>query len=461
MPQPSDTDLVTRTLQGDAAAFGTLVERYKQAVYGVCVSLLHDFDLAQDLTQDTFLKAFQHLDRLAMPERFSNWLRIIAVNECRLYLRRTRSAQSPVRLLPAHTASQAHLLPVEEQCEWYLQQDYRDRLGMAALHALGSLSEKNRQAITLHYLAGYSLKEVGAFLGTSPAAIKMRLHRARHYLQKEALSMVENALQQNKLGPEFAERVQLAELTIFFSDIVGFARVQAQARPEDVLEMLYEYMSDMTQIILDTAGTLEGYAGDAIIAFWGDATSAQDHAVQGCLAALDMQRKMQELAAKWHQAGKPAWRITCGLDTGSVFVGDMGSRQRETYTVLGKAVNIASILESANKRFGTSILVGHDTYQQAQHAIEARLVGQVKTRLYAEPVTVYEVLARKGHLEAHKAQAVAHYQEGFEHYQARRWEQALPAFDAALQYDPNDGPTTFYKERCANLLAAPPEWVVL
>jgi adenylate cyclase len=453
--------LVTHARQGDTAAFGTLVERYKQAVYGVCISLLHDFDLAQDLTQEAFLKAFQHLDRLAMPERFGNWLRIIAVNECRLYLRRTRSAQRPARLFPAQTASQTHVLPVDEQCEFYVQQDYHDRLGMAALHALGSLSEKNRQAITLHYLAGYSLKEVGVFLGTSPAAIKMRLHRARQQLHKEALTMVENALQQNKLGPEFAERVQLADLTIFFSDIVGFARVQAQAKPEEVVDMLYEYMSDMTQIILDTAGTLEGYAGDAIIAFWGDAASTNDHAVRGCLAALDMQGKMQELATRWHQEGKPAWRITCGLDTGSVFVGDMGSRQRETYTVLGKAVNIASVLESANKRFGTSILVGHDTYQQAQHAIEARIVGHVKTRLYAEPVTVYEVLARKGQLEPTKAQAVTHYQEGFEHYQARRWEQALPAFEAALQCDPDDGPATFYKERCANLLASPPEWVVL
>ena len=85
MTHDSDMELVTRALQGDAAAFGTLVERYQQAVHAVCVSILHDFDLAQDLTQEAFLKALQHLHHLVIPDRFGNWLRIIAVNECRLF----------------------------------------------------------------------------------------------------------------------------------------------------------------------------------------------------------------------------------------------------------------------------------------------------------------------------------------------------------------------------------------
>ena len=457
MAYHSDTELVRRTQHGDSAAFDALVERYKQAVYGVCVSVLHDFDLAQDLAQDTFLKAFQHLDRLAMPERFGNWLRIIAVNECRLYLRRVRSTHLPVPAL----VPQAHSMSVEAQQEWQQQQDYRERLRLAALQALGALSDTSRQAITLHYLSGYSLKEVAAFLGISPAAAKMRLHRARHQLQQEAITMVETALNQQKLGPEFAARVQLADLTIFFSDIVGFAPLVHQLKPEDALEMLYEYMSDMTQIILDAAGTLEGYAGDAIMAFWGAPTPAADHAVKACLAALDMQARLQALATKWQHEGKPAWRVTCGLNTGKVFVGDMGSRQRQTYTALGNEVNIASYIEQANALFGTAILVGQETYERAQDAIEARLVGHIKRRVYPQPISVYEVLARKGALAPHKAQAVARFQEGFDRYQARQWEQALPAFNEALQLDPGDGPARYYQQRCETLLTAPPEWIVV
>ena len=462
MSYHSDTELITHTLQGDSAAFDALVERYKQAVYGVCVSVLRDFDLAQDLAQETFLKAFQHLHKLAMPERFGNWLRIIAVNECRLHLRRARSALMPGRVLyPQVLEGQAHLAPVDEQQEWHQQQDYTERLRVAALQALWTLPETSRQAITLHYLSGYRLKEVAAFLGISPAAAKMRLHRARQQLQQEAITMVEKALNQQKLGPEFAARVQLADLTIFFSDIVGFARLVNQVKPEEALEMLYEYMSDMTQIILDAAGTLEGYAGDAIMAFWGAPLPSEDHAVKGCLAALDMQARLQALATKWHNEGKPAWRITCGLNTGKVFVGDMGSRQRQTYTALGNEVNLASYFERANTQLGTAILVGQETYKRAQHAIEARLVGHIKVRSYPEPLTVYEVLARSGALEPRKAQAVAHFLEGFERYQARQWEQALPAFDAALQLDPSDGPCKYYKQKCETLLASPPEWVMV
>jgi RNA polymerase sigma factor (sigma-70 family) len=462
MTHHSDTELVARTLQGDAAAFGTLVERYKQAVYGVCVSVVHDFDLAQDLAQEAFIKAFQHLYRLALPARFGHWLRIIAVNECRLYLRQARSA-----LVPVHTfydqapLCQAHLLPMEQQQELRQQQDYQDRLGVAALQALGALSEKNRQAITLYYLGGHSLKEVGAFLGTSSAAVKMRLHRARQQLQKEALNMVERTLTQRQLGPEFADRVQMATLTIFFSDITGFADIATQLSSEDTLALLYEYMSDMTQIILDSAGTLDKYEWDAIMAFWGAPARSEDHAVQGCLAALDMQARLRELGAKWHQEGRPQLRVKCGLHTGTVLVGEMGSRQRQTYTVLGNAVHIASRLEGANARFGTSILVSRETYQHAQSAIEARIVGQVKVRPFPEPVTVYEVLAHKGGLDTRKAQAIAPYLEGFEYYQARQWERALPAFNAALQLDPSDGPSRFYKDRCEALLAAPPELLVL
>ena len=164
MTHLSDADLVSRTLHGDAAAFGTLVERYQQAVYGVCVSLVHDFDLAQDLAQDAFLKAFQHLHRLTMPTHFGTWLRVIATNECRLYMRQARSVQALWRVhCDALGTQPAHLLPADQQWELHQQRDTRDRLAVAALQALETLSEKSRQVITLYYLGGHSVQEVGTF----------------------------------------------------------------------------------------------------------------------------------------------------------------------------------------------------------------------------------------------------------------------------------------------------------
>ena len=128
---------------------------------------------------------------------------------------------------------------------------------------------------------------------------------------------------------------------------------------------------------------------------------------------------------------------------------------------MGHVANIASRLESVNARLGTSILVGDATYQQAREAIEARPVGQLKAPLSPESIMAYEVLARKGDLESRKAQANVRYLEGFAHFQARRWEQALPAFREALQLDPSDGPSRYYQERCETLLIAPPEMINL
>jgi RNA polymerase sigma factor (sigma-70 family) len=458
----SDPELVRRTLQGDTTAFGILVERYKQVVYGVCVSLLGDFALAQDLAQDAFLRAFQHVHRLAMPERFGNWLCIIARNECLLYLRQVHATEASGRAFYDQASwGQAHLVSVEQQQELRHQQDYHERLGAAALQALQTLSEKNRQVLTLYYLSGYSLKELGAVLGISPSTAKMRLHRARQHLRKEAITMVENALTQQQLGPHFTARIQVADMTILFTDMAGTTRLLDQMPPEEALTLLYTYMNAIAQILVDHGATLQSVEGDAIIAFWGAPTPTPDHAVQGCLAALAIQTEMAALRARQQNEGKPALHVRCGLQSGKLFVSALGSRGPQAYTVMGHVANIASRLESVNARLGTSILIGDATYQQAQEAIEARAVGQLKAPLSPEPIMAYEVLARKGGLEPRQAQANARYLEGFAHYQARRWEQALPSFRDALQLDPGDGPSKYYQERCEALLAAPPEMINL
>lgn len=465
MTHRSDAELVTYTLRGNATAFEALVKRYQQVVYGVCISLVHDFDLAQDLAQEAFLKAFQHLHCLARPTHFGTWLRVIAVNECRLYMRQVRSAQARRRApCEAMEAQSAHLLPADQQWEVHQQRDARDRLAVAALQALERLSEKSRQAITLYYLGGQSLQEVGTFLGISSAAVKMRLYRARQQLQQEALTMVENALTQQQLGSEFVKRLQLVDSTILFADMAGVADLFTQLPAEEAIVLLYDCLDAMTQAIMDHGGTLHAYEGDAIVAFWGAPVPTADHAVQGCLAALALQARVAELNTRLHQDGKPAVSVKCGLQTGKLFLGEVALRQQQAATVwrtFGPAAELAFRLESANKSLGTSILVGHDTYAQAQGAIEARVVGQVKVRLYPTAVMAYEVLARKGELATHKTPVLARYMAGFTHYQARQWEQALPAFTEALQFDPTDGPSRFYKERCETLLAAPPEVIPL
>src|SRR5262245_34041743 len=317
MTHCGDRELVERTLQGDRDAYGALVERYQRIVYAVCASMLHDFDLARDLTQETFARAFQHLPRLAAPDHFNSWLRTIAVNECRLQLRRTRAARSRERPSADPTArlGMDDSSP-EQQAELWHQRDYDERLATAALQALATLPEPNRQAIALHHLGGVSLKEVGAFLGISPAAVKMRLHRARQQLQKEAIALVEDAFSRKQLGPEFARRNQLADATILFADIEGTVDVFARLPSDEALARLYECMGEIVQSVIEHDGTVHLYAGDAVVAFWGAPVPTEDHAVLACLAALSIQARTAGRGARGKPNGAPHLHVKCGLSTG-------------------------------------------------------------------------------------------------------------------------------------------------
>ena len=147
------------------------------------------------------------------------------------------------------------------------------------------------------------------------------------------------------------------------------------------------------------------------MAFWGAPVPTADHAVQGCLAALAIQARVAELNARSHQNGKPPVYVKCGLQTGKMFIGEVGIKQQTStvWRTFGPAAELAFTLQRANKSLGTSVLVGHETYEQAQGAIEARAVGQVKVRLYPTAVMAYEVLARQGELAAHTMRAISRY----------------------------------------------------
>ncbi|MDA0748306.1 MAG: sigma-70 family RNA polymerase sigma factor, partial [bacterium] len=116
MKPPSDRKLVEETLQGKGESFSRLIDRYKYAIYGICLSLVGSFHLAEDMAQESFLKAFLNLNRLDDPDRFGNWLRTIAANECRQYLRRNRPRFVPFTQAQEMEGSVArHLLPPDQQ----------------------------------------------------------------------------------------------------------------------------------------------------------------------------------------------------------------------------------------------------------------------------------------------------------------------------------------------------------
>jgi RNA polymerase sigma factor (sigma-70 family) len=447
----ADEELVQRALQGDGEAFSSLVGRYQYAVYGICLSMMGDFDAAEDVAQEAFVKAYLHLGELGTPARFGNWLRVIATNECRLHLRRGRIDGSSVRLW-AEEALPSPLLPADQQRDLQEQREEREQLEETALAVLGRLSEKNRQALTLHYLGGHSVEAVAGFLGTSIGAVKMRLFRARKQLQKEALKMVQNTLTERELSPDFEERIRLEKGTAFFSDIMGFSALFDLLSGREVAALLNEYLSEMTEIVERHEGAVIKYEGDAVVAFW----EGEEHALRGCRAALEMQERLME----WQDEGRPELLTCCGLNSGQMLIGDLGSRQLVDESIMGDTVNLAARLERETRRYGISVIIGESTCAAIGDAVELRELDRVRVPRRREPVGVYELLAGKGALSEGQARTICLYRQGLALYRERNWKDARASFDLALSLDPNDGPCRLYRKRCDALLGETPEWLM-
>ncbi len=245
-------------------------------------------------------------------------------------------------------------------------------------------------------------------------------------------------------------------LTAFFSDVAGFSTISEQLSAEKLVELLNDYLTEMTDIILKYEGTVDKFEGDAIIAFFGAPISYEDHAKRTCFAALDMQHKLAEMRKQWKAEGKHELFMRIGINTGEVVVGNMGSKNRMDYTMMGDPVNIAARLEGANKQYQTYTMISEFTYQQAKDAIETRELDSIRVMGKKQPVGIYELLGRKGSMDETIRRILPFYQEGLKYYKSQRWEQAITAFEKVLNINEDDGPSLTYFERCITFQTHPP-----
>jgi adenylate cyclase len=179
-----------------------------------------------------------------------------------------------------------------------------------------------------------------------------------------------------------------AELTVLFADLRGFTRLSEALPAAELARMMNDFFSEMTDIVRHHGGTLDKYIGDSVMAFWGAPVASPAHARQAVTAAQEMLERLPALNARFAQQGWPAVSLGIGINSGIMVVGDLGSRHRRAYTVLGDAVNVASRLQELTQTFGTDILLGEATQARlAPHS--CRLVGTASLRGRLAPVTVY------------------------------------------------------------------------
>jgi adenylate cyclase len=242
------------------------------------------------------------------------------------------------------------------------------------------------------------------------------------------------------------------ELTIFFSDVQGFTTISEALTPEDLTALLNEYLTAMVDIIQEEGGTIDKFEGDAIIAFWNAPLSQTDHAVRGVRAALRCQAKLAEMRPSIHARIGKDMLMRVGMNTGQAVVGNMGSKTRFDYTMLGDQVNLSARLEGINKKFGTFIMISAATREKIAGAFPTRELSRVAVVGRKEPVTVYEPMLPEEF--AARKQTVEVFDRGLKEFYAGRFTEAERIFEGIASAD---APAASYAKKCRLLAASAPE----
>jgi adenylate cyclase len=245
-------------------------------------------------------------------------------------------------------------------------------------------------------------------------------------------------------GVEAKPGGSIQELTVMFIDVAGFTGL-SERMGDRVVPLLSGYLDLASEIIDANAGTIDKFIGDAVMAFWGAPTPQADHALRCCRAALTIRDALGS-AGLTDDQGKPL-QIRIGINSGRMLVGNIGSELRLNYTVIGDTVNVASRLESANKQYGTQILIGTETKRLIGDALLTREIDSIAVYGRTEGLAVYELVGL-AEVSGENTDWIASYEEGLSRYRRRDFSAAIIHFEAVLSGHPHDWPASLLLERC-------------
>ncbi len=276
----------------------------------------------------------------------------------------------------------------------------------------------------------------------------------QQYLAPEVINQLMENPDLLKLGGE------RQVVTAFFSDVQGFSTISEKLDPIALVQLMQEYLTEMSNIVMKHGGTIDKYIGDAIVAFFGAPIHFEDHAAKAVICSLEMQARLEEMRQQWRKEGRKEDMMLyqrIGLNTGPMVVGNMGSQSRFNYTMMGNAVNLAARLEGANKFYHTYAMCTEFTMEPAKEQVEFRELDSVAVKGVTIPVRVFEMIGKKGEVPEDKMKGIAYFQKGLELYRKRQFEEASKYFTAVFKFIPNDGPAKEFIERSKDYLENPPD----
>lgn len=329
-------------------------------------------------------------------------------------------------------------------------------LGLVVVAVLGNLAVLSEKAmmvpltpLLLAVLLPLALHIVWGYMVESRSRRQMTELFA-HYVPPEIVSrMAENPAHYTMKPIE-------RELTVLFADVRGFTTISERLTPQELADWINEYLTGMSSVIRETYhGTLDKFIGDAVMAFWGAPVEEAKHAELAARAALAMQQEAHRLSLSFKARGWPPLSIGVGLNTGLMRVGDMGSRQRRAYTVMGDAVNLGSRLESLTRTYGVDVLIGPETRARLPDWI-CREVDLARVKGKVEPVAIYEPLGPAAEVPLDQRALVERWHGALTLIRAQRWNEAQTMLERLEQDDPGRALYALYRDRLAHWQTHPP-----
>ena len=263
-------------------------------------------------------------------------------------------------------------------------------------------------------------------------------------------------------NPEIAELGgERREMTVMFIDLKGFTSISEVLEPDELVRLINCFFGHMTDAISQNKGVVDKFMGDAVMAYWGPPfTETGEHAGLACRAAIQALDHLELFRSDIKkELGDKAEGLDIdlriGISTGEMIVGTVGSRTSMSFTIMGDPVNLGARLEGANKAYGTRAMISDRTRELAGDGIAVRELDLIRVKGKREPTRVYELLSVRDDEPVFSAPALAHFNDGLDAYRRQAWDDAVTAYNACLECDPDDSPAVVYLDRIRQLRATP------
>ncbi len=247
-------------------------------------------------------------------------------------------------------------------------------------------------------------------------------------------------------------------LTVLFSDIRGFTTLSEKMSAQELTTFLNQYFTAMTEVIFEGKGTIDKYIGDAVMAFWGAPLEDPLNAYHAVYNALEMQKHLVTLNAQSIQQKMPAIEIGVGVATGNVFVGDMGSKYRRSYTVIGDTVNLGSRLEGLTKHYGVKVIVSEDTYLATKDRFQYRKLDKVQVKGKVHAVLIFEPICPIDKADPKMQAEIDLHTQALDAYCKGDWDTARQIWKQLQESSQNHKLYEMYLERMQTTGKPGPDW---